>query len=85
MMKNLLIISILWGTFVHASSVPAYQKFSSYESLKPDVKVGKGLSFDINYAGILALVDERFQKDYFVNAPKRLKPLESVLTLSYRF
>lgn len=87
MIRKILIVLVLLGTTMHASSTSdqAYQELASNAIFAPEAKIKEGFSFDVNFASLLGIVDERFEKDYLVNAPKRENPLTPFITLSYRF
>lgn len=87
MIKKMLIVLVLLSTMADASPVSdyAYQELASNVIFTPSAKVVEGFSFDVDFASLLGVVDERFEKDYIVNAPKRVNPLTPCVTLSYRF
>ena len=82
MIKKIFIGLVLLGSFVNASSVSDYR---DGERLVSKMMKKDSLSFDVNYAGLLGIVDERLEKDYLVSAPKRLTSFGSLVTLSYNF
>mgnify|MGYP001027203452 CR=1 FL=1 len=85
MIRKILFVLVLLSTFAHATVVSdyAYQELASNTIFA--VEREEGFSFDVNFASLLGIVDERFEKDYLVNAPKRENPLTPFITLSYRF
>ena len=87
MIRKILLALVLLGTSVYATPVSdyAYQELASNTIFAPKTKIEKGFSFDVNFASLLGIVDERFEKDYLVNAPKRVNPLTPFVTLSYKF
>lgn len=87
-MKKVLIILLLLNSFVYASSDNKY----SYESktstsflLKKTVKVLKNFYVDVDFVRMLTLVDNRFENDDFLNAPKRIMADKPVCMLVYKF
>jgi len=87
MIRKMLIGFVLLGTLAHATPVSdyAYQELASSAIFTPEAKVEEGFSFDVNFASLLGIVDERFENDYLVNAPKRVNLLTPFVTLSYKF
>jgi len=87
MIRKILIGLVLLGTAAYATPVSdyAYQELASNAIFAPEAKAAEGFSFDVNFASLLGIVDERFEKDYLANAPKRVNPLTPFVTLSYKF
>jgi hypothetical protein len=87
MIRKMLFVLVLLGTVAYATPVSdyAYQELASNEIFASETKTEEGFSFDVNFASLLGIVDERFEKDYLVNAPKRVNPLTPCVTLSYKF
>lgn len=87
MIRKLLFVLVLLGTMAHATTVSdyAYQELASNAIFAPEAKSEEGFSFDVNVVSLLGIVDERFEKDYLVKAPKRVNPLSTFITLSYKF
>lgn len=87
MIRKIFLALVLLGALAHATPVSdyAYQELASNTIFAPETKVEGGFSFDVNFASLLGIVDERFEKDYLVNAPKRVNPLTPFITLSYKF
>lgn len=87
MIRKILFVLVLSSAFAHATVVSdyAYQELASNAIFAPETKVEKGFSFDVDFTSLLGIVDERFEKDYLINAPKRVNPLTPFITLSYRF
>jgi hypothetical protein len=77
MIRKMLFVLVLLGTVAYATPVSdyAYQELASNEIFAFETKIEEGFSFDVNFASLLGIVDERFEKDYLVNAPKRVNPL----------
>lgn len=87
-MKKVLIVLLLLSTFVYASSDNKY----SYEPeastgflLTKTVKVLKNFYVDVDFVRMLTLVDNRFENDDFLNAPKRIMVEKPVCMLVYKF
>ena len=87
MIREMLFVLVLLGTLAHASPVSdyTYQELASNAIFAPEAKMDGGLSLDVNFVSLLGIVDERFENDYLVNAPKRVNPLTPCVTPSYKF
>ncbi len=87
MIRKILIGLVLSGTVAYATPVSdyAYQELASNAIFALKTKVKQGFSFDVDFASLLGVVDERFEKEYLVNAPKRVNPITPFITLSYKF
>jgi len=87
MIRKILFVLVLLGTSAYATPVSdyAYQELASNAIFAPEAKTKEGFSFDVNFASLLGIVDERFENDYLLNAPKRVNPLTPCITLSYKF
>ncbi len=87
-MKKILIVLLFLSTFVYASSDNKY----TYEAKKPThfflkntVKVLKNFYIDFDFIRMLSLVDNKFEKDNFINAPRRIESDKPVCMLTYKF
>lgn len=87
-MKKIILVLLLSTTFVYASSAAEYTYQAEkleYAFLKSTAKVLKNLYVDVDFVRMLTLVDNRFENEDFLNAPKRIDQIKPLFTLSYRF
>lgn len=87
-MKKVLIVLLLLSSFVYASSANVYvyeAKPSSHFLLANTVKILKNFYVDVNLARMLSLVDNRFEKEDFLNAPKGVESLTPLCMFTYTF
>ena len=87
MIRKIFFVLLLLATAAYATpaSEYMYKELASDPHFAADQKVEEGFSFDVNFASLLGAVDDRFEKEYLVNAPKRVNPITPFITLSYRF
>jgi hypothetical protein len=87
-MKKVLIVLLLLNIFVYASSDNKYSyepKASTDFLLTKTVRVLKNFYVNVDFVRMLTLVDNRFENDDFLNAPKRIMSEKPVCMLVYKF
>jgi len=88
MLRKIIPISLVLSTSLFCSSdINIHNEKSSLSKLlsQKETKLDNNLYMKVDLSSALAIVDERFLIDNYVNAPKRISPEKCCLTLSYKF